>query len=291
MIDLHTHSTVSDGEFSPEELVDMAHAAHLTTFAVSDHDTLEGSRRAMLRGKEIGVHVIPAVEISVALNGKALHLLGYYVDLENKNLEQALKEACDYRIERARHLVERTNADLVALGKTPMDLNHVLAMAGGDRPITRPEIADYLIQLGHATTRQEAFNTWLEKYNLPNKDLTVEDAITLIHNAGGVAVLAHPCSKFLSLKAVYGDMAEITEALAHFKSQGLDGVEVYRAEYTVEDQEQYIALAGSLGLALSGGSDFHGPKNLVSPDHIAAVDVPDSVAEALELLITRRQSV
>lgn len=288
MIDLHTHSTVSDGEFSPEELVDMAKAAGLTTFAVSDHDTLEGSRRAMLRGQEVGVHVIPAVEISTALNGKVLHILGYYVDMHNEPLTKTLHDICEYRIQRAKLLVENTNRELVMLGKAPMDLDYVLQI-GKEKPITRSDIAQYLIDLGHVVTKQEAFDRWLEKYNVPNKDLSVEETIQLIHGAGGVAVLAHPNSKFLSLWHISNDFGDIASMLTTMKAQGLDGVEVYRTEHSQEDQERYINLAHSLGLALSGGSDFHGPHNQTSPDSIAAVAVPDSVAEVLELLSKERQ--
>ncbi len=290
MIDLHTHSTVSDGEFSPEELVDMAKAAGLTTFAVSDHDTLEGSRRAILRGKEIGVHVIPAVEISTALSGKVLHILGYYVDIDNEPLTKTLRDICEYRIQRAKFLVENTNKELLTLGRTPMDLEYVLRI-GKEKPITRSDIAQYLIDLGHVTTKQEAFDRWLEKYNVPNKDLSVEETIQLIHGAGGVAVLAHPNSKFLSLWHISNDFADITHMLSTMKAQGLDGVEVYRTEHSAEDRQRYMALAQSLGLALSGGSDFHGPHNQTSPERIAAIDVPNSVAEVLETVSTKYKHV
>lgn len=268
----------------------MAKAAGLTTFAVSDHDTLEGSRRAILKGAEAGVHVIPAVEISTALNGNVLHILGYYVDINNEPLAKTLQGICEYRIQRAKSLVENTNKELLALGKAPMDLQYILDI-GNEKPITRSDIAQYLIDLGYVATKQEAFDRWLEKYNVPNKDLSLEETIQLIHGAGGVAVLAHPNSKFLSLWHISSNFAEITNMLTTMKAQGLDGVEVYRTEHTPEDQERYTTLAHSLGLALSGGSDFHGPHNQTSPEKIAAIDVPDSVAEVLETVSTKYKHV
>jgi predicted metal-dependent phosphoesterase TrpH len=138
-----------------------------------------------------------------------------------------------------------------------------------------------LLDLGHVESRQGAFDKYLEKYNYPNKDLSVQEVIDKIHGAGGLAVLAHPNSDFLSLKSISTDFQEHARLISELKEQGLDGLEVYRSEHSKEDTQRYLELAESLKLLALGGSDYHGA-NVESGASLASVDVPENVLEEME---------
>lgn len=286
-VDLHTHSNLSDGDYSPEELVTRAKEKGLTAFAVSDHDTLEGSRRALIKGKELGVKVVPAVEISASSQGKVLHVLAYGVDIENEELHRTLADIVEYRIERAKSIVQGINQELEVAGKPSIDIEAILNL-GKEKPITRIDIAEYLIKKGYVQSRDEAFSVWLNKYNVPNRDLSVVHACALTHKAGGVAILAHPNSPFLSLNEISEDFEEHKRIILELKEGGLDGIEVYRSSQSAEDQEKYLTFAISAELLVTGGSDFHSPDHVKTPD-IGAAQVPDQVMEGIELALTRNK--
>lgn len=283
-IDLHTHSIESDGDQTPEELVVMAREKRLTALAVSDHDNLEGSRRAIIFGKEVGLKVIVAAEISAILEGKVMHVLIYGVNLENEELNNALRETCQYRIDRARSIVGNINKELIVSGQPLLDLDTVLAL-GIEKPITRVDITKLLIQLKYVETIDEAFARWLEKYNIPNKILSVPDVCRLAHGAGGIAVLAHPGSSYLSLNTITTDFEEHIKIIAAFKNQGLDGIEVYHPDHGSTSREKYLSLAKSLGLVVTGGSDYHSETH--DPKGIGSVDVPDSLIMDIEAKINK----
>lgn len=280
MVDLHVHSTASDGDFPPEELVDRAQAMGLSALAVSDHDTLEGSARAMRRGAEVGMRVVSAVEVSASLRGKVVHVLGYCVDLGSESLERGLREVREYRTRRAEAMVGSVNAELRAAGKEPMDLG-VLLRTGAEKPIGRPDIAQYLVDLGHVKSRNEAFDRWLNKYNEPNRDLSAAEAIALIHAAGGAAVIAHPHGEFMSLKLIAPKQADRAALIAELVAQGLDGIEAYRERHTPAVREEYLEVAREHDLVATGGSDYHGPRFLHSAREIGTVPVPDETVDAL----------
>lgn len=285
MIDLHVHSNVSDGEYSPEELVDRAKEMGLEVFAVADHDSTEGSARAMARGKEMGLEVVPALELTTAYLGKPLHILGYYIDLENEDLAKALQEVRQYRVDRAKMMVEKINSELAAAGKEQVFLQKILD-GKGDSPVTSGDIAMELLHLGHTQTRQEAYDRWLNKYNVAIKDFTVKEAIDVIHKAGGVAVLAHPNSTYLSLKIIVGEFEEQVKVIQEFVGYGLDGIEAYREEHSLEDEMRYIKLAADLGVLVTGGSDYHGKgASVETGNQIASVKVPDEVVEQLKAAV------
>lgn len=278
-IDLHTHSTISDGKFSPEEIVVMAKEKGLSALAVSDHDSLEGSRRAVESGKALGLKVFPAAEISASHKNQAVHMLVYGIDLDNKALQQELDSAREYRVNRMRSIVGNINNELEAEGKPLLDLEPLLEL-GKEKPLGRPDIADYLIKLGYVQTRSEAFDRWLSKYNIPNKSLSVGDVCRLAHDAGGIAVLAHPGSLSLSLNSLSSDFDDHKKIISELKEQGLDGIEVYHPDHTEEVRGKYLALAESLDLVVTGGSDFHG--TFGPADMLGSASVPDDVIERLE---------
>jgi 3',5'-nucleoside bisphosphate phosphatase len=243
-IDLHIHSTASDGSLAPEAVVAAAHAGNLHVIALADHDTLAGVQPAQAAAVD-RVHVVPAVELSTHHAAGELHVLGYYVDPLNATLLSFGTRARTRREERMREMIER----LQGLG-VHVDYADVLA-AAGTRPksIGRPHLARALLQRGHVTTMSEAFDRYIGDDGpafVPTRLLTPAEAITLIHAAGGVAVWAHPRQDALEL--TLGAMVE----------WGLDGLECFRPRVSPADADRIAALARRHGLFVTGGSDWHG---------------------------------
>lgn len=280
MIDLHTHTTESDGDFSPERVVELAEKEGLGALCVSDHDTLEGSRRAIAKGSRTGMEIIPGLEMSTSFRGSVLHVLGYFIDLENVQLEEALRNICAYRKERATSIIQNINRELNAEGSPEIELEKVLKL-GKEKPLTRPDIAGFLVRHGYVEDKNEAFEKWLNKYNIPNKSFSAKDAAHLIHEAGGIAVLAHPFSAFLSLRAISDSFDEQRQMVRELHDDGIDGLEVYRYGVREEDLQRNEKLARDFGMVVSGGSDFHGPGNSKNAQKPGACNAPDRLLEEM----------
>jgi len=249
MIDLHTHTTRSDGTLSPEALVRRAREKNLSVIAITDHDIVDGVAEAVRVGQEVGVRVIPGVEISADSRAGAMHVLGYFIDDQDAEFRQALKELRGYRDERNPQIVAKLNQ----LG-LDLTYNEVKAKAG-DGSVGRPHFAQVMIEKGYVKSTQEAFDEYL-KVGAPayveKKRLTPADAIRLIHAAGGLAVLAHP----IRLKLTDGtDLQRLVQEIGDY---GLDGVEVYYSDHGPELTQQLLDLAQRFELLIFGGSDFHG---------------------------------
>jgi predicted metal-dependent phosphoesterase TrpH len=241
-VDLHTHSTASDGALPPAEVVAAAAHAGLAAIALTDHDTLDGVAEARAEGARQGVRVIPGVELSATSGEGEVHLLGLHLS-RTEMLERRLGGFRDARRERAARMVERLNE----LG-VPITLEAVLSQAGTGA-LGRPHVARALVAGGWAHDLREAFDRWLgngRPANVEKERLPLSEAIALVHDAGGLAVLAHPG-------------ADATRAwLEELRALGLDGVEVRHPGHTAEDVARIGALAEHLGLVPSGGSDWHG---------------------------------
>ena len=241
-VDLHTHSTASDGSRAPADVVVAARAAGLIAFALTDHDTIAGLTDASAAGARLGVRVICGVELSAVEGDVETHILGLHLS-ELSELEHRLASLREMRLNRAARIVERLNA----LG-IPVTLDAVLQQAAGGA-VGRPHVARAMIAGGFALDFREAFERWLGngKQAFIAKDrLSLADAIGLIHRAGGLAVLAHP-----------GGLGT-RERLAALAAFGLDGVEVLHPSHSGDDSQRLDALAGELKLVRSGGSDWHG---------------------------------
>ncbi|RLG68758.1 MAG: phosphoesterase [Methanobacteriota archaeon] len=249
-VDLHTHTTCSDGTLTPEQLVREAKRLGLVAVGITDHDTLGGVAEAWRAGDRLGVEVVPGVEISVdpPWGDRELHLLGYYVK-ENEELESKLRWARGARERRNLRIIE----ELVGLG---MDISYeeVKRLAGGD-VVGRPHIARLLVEKGYVKSFEEAFLRYLarggEAYT-PKERLGAEEGITLILRSGGVPVWAHP------IKSGY-DPSEVEKVLEWLVSKGLRGIEVYTPDHTPKQVEHLKSLAKKRGLIITGGSDYHGP--------------------------------
>lgn len=246
MIDLHIHSTASDGWHAPDEVVRLAAEAGLTTIAITDHDTLGGWPDASAAATARGVRLISGIEITAVHNGRDIHVLGYGVDPAYAPLLAFLVRQRENRIARVREIARR----LADRGMT-IDLDAVLASgdARTGKAIGRPTIARALVAAGHVPDTNAAFATWLgfgRPAFVSRAGETPASVIALVRSAGGVASLAHPV-------LLRGD--GLIEPLAE---SGLAALEAYHSEHLLEDTERYRAMARRLGLALTGGSDFHG---------------------------------
>lgn len=267
--DLHTHTKASDGTCEPAENVRLAKEAGLTAVAITDHDTVAGIPEALEAGKRLGVEVIPGVEVSSVGRGQDIHVLGYFVPYGDAAFQERLVSLRETRHERNKLLIARLNE----LG-IPITLENVYRRKQGtDKNIGRPHIAEELIELGVVSSIDEAFAKYLGKegaaYVNPPR-ITPQEAITLIKEAGGVAVLAHP--------GLYDD-DELVQELIVF---GLDGIEVNHPDNSEEQKTLYRKWAEEHGLVMTGGSDFHGWRG-EEPFH-ALIGAHTAQMEAVERL-------
>lgn len=248
-VDLHAHSTASDGSLPPREVVRLAHAAGLAALALTDHDTTAGLPDALDEGRRLGIEVIPGIELSAAHRHGELHLLGYFIDPASEALREALARTLRYRARRNALIVERLNDLGCAL-----TLAEVQQEAGPGATVGRPHIASVLVRKGHARNIQDAFDRYLAEgaaANVPKENLSPAAAIRVVHDAGGLAVLAHPFTLAAPSRGA------LLERLAR---DGLDGVEVLYPKHDEVLRRNLATQAEALGLFITGGSDFHGER-------------------------------
>lgn len=244
-IDLHLHTTASDGTDAPAQLAALAAGRGFEAIAVTDHDTTAGLGEALAAGEALGLRVIPGVELSAG-GEREVHVLGYGL-APGCGLERELERFCTQRERRLAGMVERLNRAGV-----PVSLEKVCARAQG--AAGRPHLAAELVAMGVVDSVQQAFEKYLSPGRpgyLPKERLTVEEAIDLIRGHGGLAVLAHP-------GLIQGDAFWLPERLSAWKRAGLEGLEAHHPAHSPERARQLDALARSLGLLVTGGSDYHG---------------------------------
>lgn len=251
LVDLHMHSTFSDGVLTPTQLVAEAARLGLRAIALADHDNVDGIDEALAAGREHGVEVLPAIELSVVWKDyRDVHLLGYAFDHHHPVLKSALIEFRAFRAGRSERIVENINRELDKEGRPPISFAEIRQRAGGT--IGRPHIGQALLEAGYVVTMDEAFKRYLVPCNEPKRYFPIDDAIRMIHQAGGCAVLAHP--PYIGV-----DDATLEVLLHEFIGMGLDGLEAYNPGATNDDIDRAITLARRLGLMITGGSDFHQP--------------------------------
>lgn len=245
-IDLHVHTTASDGTCSPAEVVRLAHEAGLAAIAVTDHDNANGVPEAAAAGAALGVEVVPGIEISTKFHS-SVHILGYYIDPHSPELTPVLDWVVQDRDERNRQMAARMAADGL-----PVSYEQMHERFGP--VIGRPHFARLLVELGKAESVQDAFDRYVEKgrkYYIGRHFLSIERSIEIIRLAGGVPVLAHPFQYRL-------DEAGLRELIGHCVENGLMGMECRYSGYTESQSAYLLALAEEYGLLPTGGSDFHG---------------------------------
>jgi len=247
-IDLHTHSTCSDGTLAPRHVVGLAKSIGLRAVALTDHDTVAGVGEALAAGNEVGIEVVAGVEISAACPAGSMHILGYYLSPTDPELVGALDRLQDGRAARAPKIVER----LRNLG-LEITLAEIKDLAGGQ--VGRAHIAQALVNRGYVASAREAFTRYLRRGRPGYADrvrLPPEEVIGVIRQAGGLAALAHPSTLALDQP---GDLSAL---VARLKAMGLEGIEVLSPYHTGEMTRMYEEIAREQGLLCTGGSDFHG---------------------------------
>lgn len=263
-IDLHTHSTASDGELTPDALVQFALERGLAVIALTDHDTIAGLDAAIAAAQGTTLEVIPGVELSADVDKAEVHVLGYFVDWRDAHFLAMLEKFREGRYGRAEKMVKK----LTALG-APISFERVKEIAG-DAALGRPHVAQALLEAGHIATIVEAFDKYIGRNGpayVERFRLTPEDAVALILQAGGVPVLAHP--------------REVSYWVQPLVKAGLLGLEVYYGMYDDQTRAQLARLAKQSGLIATGGSDFHGMNKMAHMCALGDVDVPPGVADKL----------
>ncbi len=272
-IDLHSHSTASDGILSPAEVVQLAKERGLTTIALTDHDTTAGWEEAFAAGRELGVEVLGGFEINSETDLGHIDFLVYGADAANAALQDFLLTIRDARVGRAKGMVNK----LAELGM-PIEWTRVLHFAGDAQSIARPHVARALVEAGYVASTQEAFDKYLNDQGpayVHRLEVKPQAVIDTVHQAGGVIVLSSPA---------HSKTAPLTPVLAQL---GLDGIEVYYFDHTAEMKTELLALASQYNLIATGGSDFHGDRTHAE---LGAVDVPVEVLIHLKERLARRAS-
>ncbi len=285
IIDLHIHSkSCSDGNLTVEEIVKEAKIRNIGLISVTDHDSIGCQEKAMALAKKNGIRYISGVELNVTFShpryneGKSVSLdfLGYQFDVNNKELKDKLKVIAKYREERAARILDNINAEFEKEGiekLTKNDLREIQASVDG--VLGRPHIADYLVKKGIVRNRQEAFDKYLVKCDVPKYPLYIEEASRLVRNAGGIIVLAHPNDPHgTSLVTLTNSLPEQTEIIEESMLKYIDGVECWHSRNDAQTTNHYIKFAKKHGLIMTGGSDCH-----QKPILMGTVKIPEYVAE------------
>lgn len=274
-VDLHIHTTASDGRLSPAEVVQKAAELGMRYIAISDHDTIDGIAPALEAVKAFPeLTVIPAVELSTEVGDGEIHVLGYFIDYTDRALVSTLDRLRHSRRERARKMVAKLG-DL-GLG---ISWERVQALAG-EGSIGRPHVSQALLEQGYISTLKEAFERYIGRDGpayVEREKITPVEAVAMVIRARGLPVMAHPLTA-----------SEPEVAIAEMKTAGLVGLEAYYYGYTPEEVDRLVSLAESHGLIATGGSDFHGPGSTVTA-MIGDAPVPSEAAERLITLAEQRK--
>ncbi len=265
-IDLHVHTTASDGTLTPAEVVALAAQKGVRAIAITDHDSVEGVAEALAAAKVLphAPIVVPGVELSAVHQDRDVHILGYFVDHTDEGFLDYLRDLREARMRRAEAIVSA----LAAAGYT-IDMRHVLALSAG-AAVGRSHVARVLVEQGLADDVADAFRRLLGRgkpFYVPKDVRSPEDAVRLVRAVGGVPVLAHP--------GVTGGDEIVPALVAH----GLAGIEAYHGEHDEADRERYASIADRLGLIVTGGTDFHDPG--APTGDLASTDIPPGILESL----------
>jgi hypothetical protein len=246
LIDLHTHTTASDGRCTAAELVARAASAGVGVLSVTDHDTTAATGAAAVACAAAGIEFVPGIEITAVVEGRDVHVLGYFVDADSPALAAFLTEQRRRRLDRARRIIDR----LATLGIV-LDADSVLRPGRDDtsKSVGRPWVARALVAGGHVADTKEAFDRFLgagQPAFVPRVGPAPADVFAQIHASGGIASLAHP------------GLLGRDEVIPQFARLGLDAIEAYHSKHSVDDLDRYLAIAEREKLAVTGGSDYHG---------------------------------
>jgi len=265
VIDLHMHTTASDGRCTPAQLLDELELVGLEVISVTDHDTVASTPEVQALAAARGIEAVPGIEITAVENQKDVHILGYFCDIHHAPLLEFLARGREQRLGRM-HAI----AGKLAEHGAPIDVEPLLRMAAHGKSIGRPQIAAALIEGGHVADLREAFDKWLAGGRpafVPRTGSSAATVIGVIHDAGGVASLAHP------------GLTRIDDRIPELRDAGLDALEVYHSGHDEDAVERYRGLADRLGMLVTGGSDYHGDPAMGRP--LGGVTLPEADFERL----------
>jgi predicted metal-dependent phosphoesterase TrpH len=271
--DLHLHTVFSDGTYTPEEMVFQATKHGFAALALTDHDTVEGCHRAGIAARTAGIEFVSGTELTAEQDRDELHILGYFLDINNPRLLAETAKFQDVRQNRIREIVTRLNAVHV-----PITSDAVFALANCRSP-GRPHVARALVKAGLCGSLDEAFERFLKKNRpawVPKFKMSAADAIDLIHHAGGVAVMAHP------------GLSHCDEVIPSMVEAGLDGIECFHTKHSTAIAEHYLEIADEYNLLVTGGSDCHGMSK--GKPLIGTIKLPYQHVEKLRAKVAERRS-
>ena len=276
VVDLHLHTTASDGRLSPTQLINLVASKGLKTVAVTDHDSTEGLAEAFTAAEAFpDLRVIPGIELSTDVPGNEIHVLAYFIQYNDEELQQVLSKFRDGRLNRARGMVEKLNQMGVEI-----EWDRVQAIAG-EGAVGRPHVALAMVERGYINEPKDAFDTYIGRNGpayVEREKMTPPEAVELIRKWGGAAVVAHP--------AHIDDLDNVLEEL---KEVGLAGMEAFYAQYSEERIRELVDIASKHGLLPCGGSDYHALGNSNEPLP-GTMGPPMEIVEELERLATRKVS-
>jgi predicted metal-dependent phosphoesterase TrpH len=284
IIDLHIHSKSSDGNLTVEEIVTEAKVRNIGLMSITDHDSIGCQEKAMALARKNGIRYISGVELNVTFSHPKYHedksisldFLGYQFDVKNKRLKDKLQQIAKYREERAAKILDNINVEFEKEGNEKLTKNEFEEIQNSvDGVLGRPHIADYLVKKGIVKTKQEAFDKYLVKCDVPKYPLYIEEASRLVRNAGGIIVLAHPNDPHgTSLVNLTKSLPEQTEIIEESFLRYIDGVECWHSRNDALTTNHYIEFAKKHELIMTGGSDCH-----QKPILMGTVKIPEYVAE------------
>ena len=252
LIDMHTHTTFSDGELTPDELIELAIDSNVGTIAITDHNTTNGLKRLDKERYKDKIKIVDGIELSAHCVGGRMHILGYDIDPNNEFLNQKMKEQENYSINKVITIIEQLKRDYNIV----FQKDDFFDIVNAKHSIGRPDIATLCIKYGYANNEDEAFNKYLnpayDKTKELNKRLSYEECFEIIKRSGGIPSLAHP-------KTLKKDQKEFLNLLKDMISCGLEAIEVYHSMQSEEERSFYLKAALDNNLLVSGGSDYHGP--------------------------------
>ena len=280
-IDLHIHTkTGSDGNLSVEEVFREAKKRNIDLMSITDHDSIDAQERAIALARKYSIAYITGLELNVAFwylnKSVSLDFLGYQYDIDNQELKNKLQLLKEHREGRARQILEKLNVELDKeniQGFTEKDLKKIQDSVDGT--FGRPHIADYLIKKGIVSDRQQAFDKYLAKCNVPKYPLSLAEASRLVRDAGGILIHAHPSDpNGTSLVSITPDLNEQTKIIEEYMLEYIDGIECWHSRHDAKTTAHYIEFAKKHSLIMTGGSDCH-----QKPIVMGTLDIPDWVSE------------
>jgi predicted metal-dependent phosphoesterase TrpH len=266
--DLHIHSTFSDGILTPHEIIDISNEKGIRFISITDHDTIESQLYLEQFRKYSNLEIIHGIELSTVYKEYEIHLLGYFIDIHNLKLKETLNLIRQCRLERIKDIVNMLNKLNIHICIDDIEIDKYIS-------IGRPHIAKILVDKGYSTSIKDAFNTYLTKGRpayVERFKLNYKEAIRLICQCGGIPVLAHPGEVYLGL--------DIDKLIKEFKVYGLKGLEVFHPSHSVLECNKFYNLAKKYGLAITGGSDYHG-YNCKSDIVIGSVGISEDLTNKL----------